>query len=410
MQKMTGSNASPFGENGRDAVIVAAVRTPVGKAFKGSLAGVRAEDLGKTALAGALARLPELTLAEVEDVIIGCAMPEGEQGLNLARIISLYAGLPPSAPAVTVNRFCASGLQAIAYAADRIRSGGADIIVAGGVESMSHVPMSGFRMSPHPGIADTMPEIYMGMGHTAENVARKYGISRERQDEFAAASHAKAAAAQAAGRFQREIVPVAARRSGSDERGRPWESSFIFDADEGIRRDTDVAALSKLKTAFAREGTVTAGNASQMSDGAAMTVLMSRARAMELGLAPLAAFRGYATAGVAPELMGIGPLEAVPKALRQAGLEKGQVDLFELNEAFAAQCLPVIDGLELDPSRVNVNGGAIALGHPLGCTGTRLSVSLVHELARRGGGIGVVTMCVGGGMGAAGVLEVYPDH
>ncbi|MHA7966249.1 thiolase family protein [Paenibacillus sp. CAU 1782] len=407
---MTEVNGSPFHEHDRDAVLVAAVRTPVGKAFKGSLAGVRAEDLGKTALDGALARLPGLKLADVEDVIIGCAMPEGEQGLNLARVISLYAGLPPSTPAVTVNRFCASGLQSIAYAADRITAGGADVVVAGGVESMSHVPMTGFRMSPHAGIADTMPEIYMGMGHTAEEVARKFGVSRERQDEFAAASHAKAAAALSEGRFKGEVVPVTARRWGSHDSGRPWESSFIFDTDEGVRRDTDMAALSRLRPAFAREGTVTAGNASQMSDGAAMTVLMSRAKARELGITPLAVFRGFGAAGVAPELMGIGPLEAVPKALKHAGLELGQVDLFELNEAFAAQCIPVIDGLGIDPARVNVNGGAIALGHPLGCTGTRLSVSLVHELARRGGGIGIVTMCVGGGMGAAGVFEVYAEE
>lgn len=407
---MSEANVSLFQDNDRDPVLVAAVRTPTGKAFKGSLAGVRSEDLGKTALAGALGRLPGLKLADVEDVIIGCAMPEGEQGLNLARIISLYAGLPPSIPAVTVNRFCASGLQSIAYAADRIVSGGADVVIAGGVESMSHVPMAGFRMSPHAGIADTMPEIYMSMGHTAEEVARKFGVSREQQDQFAAESHAKAAAALDEGRFNREIVPVMARRSGSDSKGRPWESSFIFDTDEGVRRDTDTETLSRLRPAFAREGTVTAGNASQMSDGAAMTVLMSRAKARELDIRPLAVLRGFGTAGVAPELMGIGPLEAVPKALKQAGLELGQIDLFELNEAFAAQCIPVIDGLGIDPARVNVNGGAIALGHPLGCTGTKLTVSLVHELARRGGGIGIVTMCVGGGMGAAGVFEVYGEE
>ncbi|MNZ75665.1 3-ketoacyl-CoA thiolase [compost metagenome] len=401
------SAASLFSEHDRDAVIVAAVRTAVGKASKGSLAETRAEDLGRAVLQGALERVPELPPEQIEDVIIGCAMPEGEQGLNMARVISLYSGLSVSTPAVTINRFCASGLQSIAYAAERIKLGDADVIAAGGVESMSHVPMTGFKLSPHPAIVDSMPEVYMGMGHTAEEVARRFGVTREAQDIFASSSHRKAAAAIAAGRFREEIVPITASRSGVNDAGRPWEKVFTFDTDEGVRPETTVQTLAPLKPSFAREGTVTAGNSSQMSDGAAAVIVMSRARAAELGLRPLAVIRSYSTAGVAPQVMGIGPIEAVPKALKQAGITLQQVDLFELNEAFAAQCIPVIDQLGLEPERVNVNGGAIALGHPLGCTGAKLTVSLIHELRRRGGGIGVVTMCVGGGMGAAGVIEVY---
>lgn len=400
-------SASPFIDHDRDAVIVAAVRTAVGKASKGSLAETRAEDLGRAVLEGALDRIPRLAPELIEDVIIGCAMPEGEQGLNFARTISLYAGLPVTTPAVTINRFCASGLQAIAYAAERIRLGDADIIAAGGVESMSHVPMTGFKLSPHPAIVDTIPAVYMGMGHTAEEVARRYGVTREAQDAFSSTSHRKAAAAIEAGRFKAEIVPITVKRSGVNDAGRPWEKVFVFDTDEGVRPDTTVQTLAPLKPSFAREGTVTAGNSSQMSDGAAAVIVMSRSRANELGLQPLAVFRGFSVAGVAPEVMGIGPIAAVPKALNKAGISLQQVDLFELNEAFAAQCLPIIEELGIDPERVNVNGGAIALGHPLGCTGTKLSVSLIHELGRRGGGIGVVTMCIGGGMGAAGVIEVY---
>ncbi|WP_042168115.1 acetyl-CoA C-acyltransferase [Paenibacillus gorillae] len=402
-----GTAGKRFAEDDRDAVIVSAVRTAVGKAKKGSLADTRAEDLGRAVLQGALERAPGLAAKEVEDVIIGCAMPEGEQGLNMARVIALYAGFPVTTPAVTVNRFCASGLQAIAYAAERIRLGEAEVIAAGGVESMSHVPMTGFKLAPHPGIVDSMPEVYMGMGHTAEEVARRYGVSRAAQDAFAASSHRKAAAAIQAGRFKEEIVPVTARRSGVNEAGRPWESMITFDTDEGVRPDTTPETLASLKPSFAREGTVTAGNASQMSDGAAAVIVMSRARARELGLQPLAALRAFGVAGVAPEIMGIGPIEAVPKALAKAGVEIGEVDLFELNEAFAAQCVPIIEQLGIDPDKVNVNGGAIALGHPLGCTGTKLSVSLIHELRRRGGGLGVITMCIGGGMGAAGLFEVY---
>ncbi len=391
----------------RDAVIVAAVRTAVGKAAKGSLAHVRAEDLGKAALVEALKRTPGILAEHIDDVIIGCAMPEGEQGLNLARIIALYAGLPAETPAVTVNRFCASGLQSIADAAARIRLGEADVIVAGGVESMSHVPMTGFRFSPHPDIAEQMPEVYMGMGHTAEEVARQYGVTREEQDAFAVNSHRKAAAAMEEERFQDEIVAVSASRHEVDERGRPYSESFQFARDEGVRTDTSLEALAKLKPAFARNGSVTAGNSSQMSDGAAMVIMMSREKAEQLGLKPLAVFRSFSVAGVAPEVMGIGPIEAIPKALKQARIEKEQIDLYEINEAFAAQVIPIMRELKLDEQKVNVNGGAIALGHPLGCTGTKLTVSLVHELAKRGGGKGVVSMCIGGGMGAAAVFEVY---
>lgn len=394
----------------REPVIVSAVRTAVGKAKRGALAQTRAEDLGRAVLRAAVERVPGLTAADVEDVIIGCAMPEGEQGLNFARIMSLYAGFPNTVPALTVNRFCASGLQAIAFAAERIQLGDADVIIAGGVESMSHVPMTGFRLSPHPSIVDTMPEAYMGMGHTAEEVARRYDVSRQAQDQFAAASHAKAAAAIAAGRFRDEIVPIEAVIGTVDVSGRPREKRFIFDTDEGVRPDTTEERLNKLKPSFARDGTVTAGNASQMSDGAAAVVVMSRGRAEELGIQPIAAYRSFAVAGVAPEIMGIGPIEAIPKALRRAGITQQQVDLFELNEAFAAQCVPIIRDLGIPKHTVNVNGGAIALGHPLGCTGAKLTVSLLHELKRRGARYGVVSMCIGGGMGAAGVFEAeYPS-
>lgn len=394
----------------REPVIVSAVRTAVGKAKRGALAQTRAEDLGRAVLRAAVERVPGLKAADIEDVIIGCAMPEGEQGLNFARIMSLYAGFPNTVPALTVNRFCASGLQAIAFAAERIQLGDADVIIAGGVESMSHVPMTGFRLSPHPTIVDTMPEAYMGMGHTAEEVARRYDVSRQAQDQFAAASHAKAAAAIAAGRFRDEIVPIEAVIGTVDASGRPREKRFTFDTDEGVRPDTTAERLAMLKPSFARDGTVTAGNASQMSDGAAVVVVMSRGRAEELGIQPIASYRSYAVAGVPPEVMGIGPIEAIPKALRRAGISQQQVDLFELNEAFAAQCVPIIRDLGLPEDAVNVNGGAIALGHPLGCTGAKLTVSLLHELRRRGARYGVVSMCIGGGMGAAGVFEAeYPS-
>jgi len=391
----------------REAVIVSLARTPVGKAKKGSLAQTRVEDLGKAVLEAVIARAPGLKKEDVEDIILGCAMPEGEQGLNVARIISLYAGYPVTVPALTVNRFCSSGLQAIAFAAERIMLGYADVIIAGGVESMSHVPMTGFKPAPHPVIVDEMPEVYIGMGHTAEEVARRFGITREAQDAFAASSHRKAAAAIAEGKFRDEIVPVNVSLAAADESGKVRSKSFTFDMDEGVRPDTSPEVLAKLRPAFALGGTVTAGNASQTSDGAAAVVVMSREKAEALGLKPLATFRSFALAGVEPEIMGVGPVEAIPKALRMAGIGLDEVDVFEINEAFASQCLHIIRALDIDESKVNVNGGAIALGHPLGCTGAKLTVSLVSELARRGGGYGVVSMCIGGGMGAAGVFEVH---
>ncbi|THF77525.1 acetyl-CoA C-acyltransferase [Cohnella fermenti] len=391
----------------REAVVVTIARTAVGKAKKGSLAHTRADDLGKAVLEGVMARTPGLAKGDVDDVIVGCAMPEGEQGLNFARIMSLYAGFPHTVPALTINRFCASGLQAIAFAAERIMLGHAETIVAGGVESMSHVPMSGFRMSPNPVLVETMPEVYIGMGHTAENVAARYGVSREEQDRFALRSHEKAARAEAEGRFREEIVPLEVRRTEEDGRGGFRTRGFVFDRDEGVRADTSMEALAALKPSFKAGGTVTAGNSSQMSDGAAAAVVMSRERAEALGLEPLATFRSFALAGVEPEIMGIGPIRAIPKALRMAGIGIGDVKLFELNEAFASQCVAVVRELGLDEEKVNVNGGAIALGHPLGCSGAKISATLIHELRRRGGGFGVVSMCIGGGMGAAGVFEVH---
>jgi acetyl-CoA acyltransferase len=391
----------------KEAVIVSIARTAVGKAKKGSLAQTRAEDLGKTVLEEVIRRAPGLAKEDVEDIIIGCAMPEGEQGLNFARIMSLYAGFPVTVPAVTVNRFCSSGLQAIAYAAERIMLGHAEVVIAGGVESMSHVPMTGFKLSPHPQLVADMPEVYIGMGHTAENVAKRFGISREDQDRFALSSHRKAAAAIAAGKFKDEIVPISTSVKGVDEKGKAFSKSFTFDTDEGVRTDTSPEGLAKLNPAFALGGTVTAGNASQTSDGAAAAVLMSRERAEALGLKPLATFRAFALAGVEPEIMGVGPVKAIPKALQMAGIPQDQVSLYEINEAFASQCVHIIRELGLPEDQVNVNGGAIALGHPLGCTGAKLSASLIYELQKRGGGFGVVSMCIGGGMGAAGVFEVH---
>lgn len=393
----------------REAVIVSAVRTPVGKAKKGSLAQTRADDLGKIALEAAIGRAPGLEKEDVDDVIIGCAMPEGEQGLNVARIIALSAGFPASVPALTVNRFCASGLQSIAFAAERIMTGGADCVVAGGVESMSHVPMTGFKLSPNPRLVAEMPQIYVTMGHTAENVAERFRVSREDQDRFAALSHEKAARAIREGLFREEIVPVPVTWKTLDDNGKVSVRNFTFDTDEGVRPDTTPETLAHLKPSFRQGGTVTAGNSSQMSDGAAAAVVMSRERAEALGLKPLAAFRSFAVTGVEPEIMGIGPIKAIPKALKMAGITKEDVKLFEINEAFASQCLQVIRELEIDEDKVNVNGGAIALGHPLGCTGAKLTATLIHELRRRGGGYGVVSMCIGGGMGAAGVFEVFAD-
>ncbi|GIP46467.1 3-ketoacyl-CoA thiolase [Paenibacillus sp. J53TS2] len=392
----------------KEAVIVSTARTAVGRAKKGSLTQTRADDLGKIVLEAAVERAPGLSKADVEDIIIGCAMPEGEQGLNFARIMSLYAGFPVTVPALTINRFCSSGLQAIAFAAERIMLGQADVLIAGGVESMSHVPMTGFKVSPNPRIVAEMPEVYMAMGHTAERVAERFGVSREDQDRFALNSHLKAARAIAEGKFKEEIVPFEAEHRSLDERGKVKAKRFVFDTDESVRGVTTVEALAKLKPSFKQGGTVTAGNSSPMNDGAAAVVVMSREKAESLGLQPLATFRSFAVAGVEPELMGVGPVKAIPKALSAAGITVKDVDLFEINEAFASQCLHVIRELGLDEDKVNVNGGAIALGHPLGCTGTKLSISLIHELRRRGGGYGVVSMCIGGGMGAAGVLEVHP--
>ncbi|SDC64594.1 acetyl-CoA acyltransferase [Paenibacillus sp. UNCCL117] len=393
-----------------EAVIVSIVRTPVGKAKKGGFAQTRAEDLGKAVLEAVMERAPGLGKEEVEDILIGCAMPEGEQGLNFARIMSLYAGFPVTVPALTVNRFCASGLQSVAFAAERIRAGSADVLIAGGVESMSHVPMTGFKISPHPKIVEQMPEVYIGMGHTAEEVAARFGVSREEQDSFALRSHQKAAAALREGKFQGEIVPVRTSWKQAGEDGTVVQTrTAVIEQDEGVRADTTLEALGSLRPAFKLGGTVTAGNSSQMSDGAAAALLMSRERAEVLGLKPLATFRSFALAGVEPEIMGVGPVKAIPRALKQAGLTLADVDLFEINEAFASQCLHIIRELGIDEDKVNVNGGAIALGHPLGCTGTKLAATLIHELRRRGGGIGVVSMCIGGGMGAAGVFEVYGD-
>lgn len=389
----------------REAVIVTAIRTPVGKAHKGSLAQVRPEDLGGLAVREAVQRTAGLAPGDIDDVYIGCAMPEGEQGLNLGRIVALRAGLPDSVPGLTVNRFCSSGLQSIAMAAERIMCGFADTIVAGGVESMSCVPMSGYRPLPNPHLAEHRPEVYIAMGHTAEEVAKRYGVTRERQDAFAADSHRKAAAAITGGKFAGEIVPVPVQARSLDEAGRVRERAFLFAADEGVRPGTSVEVLAKLRPAFMERGTVTAGNTSQMSDGASAVVVMSQERADRLGLKPLAVFRSFAVSGVAPEVMGIGPVAAIPKALKLAGITQDQVDLFEINEAYAAQCVAVIEQLEIDPVKVNVNGGAIALGHPLGCTGNKLTVTLLHEARRRGSRYGVVSMCIGGGMGAAGVFE-----
>ncbi|MCH7766934.1 MAG: acetyl-CoA C-acyltransferase [Acidobacteria bacterium] len=388
----------------QEAVIASVVRTPVGKAPRGTLRAVRPDDLAALAIKEAVARVPGLKPDEVEDVILGCAMPEAEQGMNVARIASLRAGIPNSASACTVNRFCASGLQAIAQASERIMCGFADVIIAGGTESMSLVPMGGHKIAPNPTLVADYPDAYLSMGLTAENLARKYKINREQQDAFALASHQKALQAIESGKFKEETVAVEASYRVL-ENGKPIEKKFHFDTDEGPRRDTSAEALAALKPAFHARGTVTAGNASQMSDGAAAAVVMSARRAKELGIKPLARFVCYATAGVAPEEMGIGPALAIPKALKMAGLKLDQVDLIELNEAFAAQALTVFQLAELDSSRVNVNGGAVALGHPLGCTGAKLTATLLYELRRRQARYGMVTMCVGGGMGAAGIFE-----
>ncbi|MBK9941809.1 MAG: thiolase family protein [Kouleothrix sp.] len=389
----------------REAVIVSAARTAVGKAPRGGLRGVHTADLAAVAIKAAIERAPGLDPKEIEDVILGCAMPEAEQGLNMGRVAALRAGLPVEVPGQTVNRFCASGLQTIALAAQQIMSGMAEVLVAGGAESMSLVPMSGHHFAPNPAMAELNPDVYLGMGLTAENVAQKYGVSREDQDAFALRSHLRAAAAQDAGKFKDEIVPVETENVWF-EGGQRRRAAAVVDADEGPRRDTNAAALAKLRPVFAAKGSVTAGNSSQTSDGAAAVVVMSRAKAEALGIAPIARFVSFAVGGVPPELMGIGPVAAVPKALQLAGLTLNDIDLIELNEAFAAQALAVIRALEMDEQKVNVNGGAIALGHPLGCSGAKLTVQILHELKRTGGRYGLVTMCVGGGQGAAGIIEM----
>jgi acetyl-CoA acyltransferase len=389
-----------------EAVLVSAVRTPVGRAPKGALSTTRPDDLAAIAVSGALDRVPALEKSEIDDLILGCAMPEGEQGWDVARWTVLRAGLPVEVPGVTVNRLCASGLEAIAQADQRIRAGGCRLVVAGGVESMSLLPMSGLKPSPNPWLAEHYPASLLTMGLTAERVAARYKVSREDQDAFALASHEKALAAQAAGRFHDELIPVPVIRASQTARpGKLDVKEFDFASDEGPRNDTTLEALAKLKPAFHANGTVTAGNSSQTSDGAAAAVLMDAARARELGLEPIARLVAYAVTGCLPEEMGIGPITAIPKALHRAGLTLADIGLIELNEAFAAQALAVIRTLGLDPAIVNVNGGAIALGHPLGCTGAKLTAKLLQEMKQRKLRYGLVAMCVGGGMGAAGVFE-----
>jgi acetyl-CoA acyltransferase len=390
-----------------EAVIVSAVRTPVGRAPKGALSTTRPDDLAALAIGGALKKIPELNKAEIDDVILGCAQPEGEQGWNIARFAALRAQLPVEVPGVTVNRLCASGLEAIVQADLRIRAGGDRVVVAGGVESMSLLPFGGLKPSPNPWLADHYPASLLTMGLTAERVARHYSVSRADQDAFALASHRKAVAAQAAGRFADELIPVPVTTAvpGANA-GKPTVTESIFAADEGPRADSSLEALAKLKPAFHAEGTVTAGNTSQTSDGAAATILMEAGRARELGIHPLGRLLAYAATGCLPEEMGMGPVAAIRKVLRIAGFTLSDIGLIELNEAFAAQALAVIHELGLDPARINVNGGAIALGHPLGCTGSKLTATLLAEMRRRQLHYGMVTMCVGGGMGAAAIFEL----
>jgi acetyl-CoA acyltransferase len=398
-----------------EAVIVSAIRTPVGRAYKGSLRFTRPDDLAALAIKEAIARVPGLDPKDIDDVILGCAMPEGEQGMNVARIAALRAGLPVETSAMTINRFCSSGLQAIALAAERIRSGSAEIIVAGGTESMSLVPMGGNKISPNPWLVDHSPDTYINMGLGTENIARKFGVTREQADQFAADSHKKAVAAIAAGNFKDETIPVEVKitslPNGNGASSKPKSSpkpatqTFVFDSEELPRAETSLEVLAKLKPAFHAKGSVTAGNSSPLSDGAAATVIMSDARAKSMGLKPLVRFVTYTTAGVRPEEFGIGPVFAIPKALKLAGLSLNDIAVIELNEAFAAQSLCVIQQASLDASRVNPNGGAIALGHPLGCTGAKLTATIIRELQRKNARYGMVTMCIGGGMGAAGIFE-----
>jgi acetyl-CoA acyltransferase len=388
----------------REVVIASSVRTPVGKAYKGTLRATRPDELGAIAIRGALDRLPQLDPKEIEDVIMGCAMPEAEQGMNVARIASLRAGLPVECSAMTVNRFCSSGLQAIAMAAERIMAGGAEVIVAGGLESMTMIPMGGHKVSANPWLVANYPDAYLSMGLTAERLAKRFGVTREMSDEFSLNSHKKALAAIEAGRFEEEIVPVPVSFT-TPNGSKPKRQEIVFKVDEGPRADTTMEALGGLKAAFHAHGIVTAGSSSQMSDGAAAAVVMSAERAKQLDIKPLARFVAFATAGYKPEEMGVGPVYAIPKALKIAGLKLTDIDVVELNEAFAAQALCVIQETGLDPARVNPNGGAVALGHPLGCTGAKLTATIIRELKRRNGRYGIVTMCVGGGMGAAGIFE-----
>jgi acetyl-CoA acyltransferase len=388
----------------RTVVIASAVRTPVGRAFKGTLRATRPDELAAIAMKGALERAPQFDPREIEDVILGCAMPEAEQGMNVARIASLRAGLPVEVSAMTINRFCSSGLQAIAIAAERIMTGGADVIMAGGTESMSMIPMGGHKISPNPWLVDHYPDAYLSMGLTAERLAQRFGITREHADEFSLKSHQKAIAAIHANKFADETVPVPVSFT-TPNGSKPKRQEIVFKVDEGPRADTSLEALGSLKAAFHMKGTVTAGNSSQMSDGAAAALVMSADRAQALGIKPLARYLAFATAGYKPEEMGLGPVYAIPKALKIAGLQLSDIDVIELNEAFAAQSLAVIKEAGLDPDKVNPNGGAIALGHPLGCTGAKLTASILRELKRRHGRYGLVTMCVGGGMGAAGIFE-----
>ncbi len=388
----------------KEAVIVSAVRTAVGKAPKGTLRNTRSDEMGAVAIKEAVTRAG-VDASLIDDVIMGCAFPEASQGMNVARTSAILAGLPVETSAMTVNRYCSSGLQTIALAAERIQTGGADAIVAGGLESMTAIPMGGNTFRPNPNLADTYPDYYLNMGLTAENLAKKYEITREQADEFSYGSHQKAIVAIKDGRFKDEIVPMNIFVDEFDEKGRIRRKEVIFETDEGPRLDTSIDGLAKLRPVFHVKGTVTAGNASQMSDGAAAAVVMSLDKANELGLKPIARFVSFATAGCLPEEMGIGPVYAIPKALKLAGLTLDQIDVIELNEAFAAQGLSVMKVLEMDPSKVNVNGGAVALGHPLGCTGAKLTATLLQEMKRRNARYGMVTMCVGGGMGAAGIFE-----
>ncbi|MDC7795671.1 acetyl-CoA C-acetyltransferase [Bacillus altitudinis] len=389
----------------REAVIVAGARTPVGKAKKGSLKHVRPDDMGALCVKETLKRAGDYD-GTIDDLIIGCATPEAEQGLNVARNIGALAGLPYTVPAITINRYCSSGLQSIAYAGERIMLGQAETILAGGVESMSQVPMMGHSIRPNALLAEQAPEYYMSMGHTAEQVAQKYQVTRQDQDAFAVRSHQKAAKALQEGKFSDEIVPIDVIERRVGEQYQLEERQFTFSQDEGVRAGTTEEVLSTLRPAFSTKGTVTAGNSSQTSDGAACVMMMDREKASSLSLQPLAKFRAFAVGGVPPEVMGIGPVEAIPRALKIAGLELKDIGLFELNEAFASQAIQVIRHLGIDEEKVNVNGGAIALGHPLGCTGTKLTLSLIHEMKRRNEQFGIVTMCIGGGMGAAGIFEL----